>query len=273
MIVLATLLSAADAAFAGPFSQGPSGDELVNVRLVIEEAGATPGATVHLGVVFEMEPGWHIYWRNSGDTGYPPAITLDLPEGVTAGEIQWPAPQRYEHTGLVDHIYEGVVTLIVPLRIDSAYEGDWADIRAKVDWLVCKEECLPGARDVSTRLKVARDVRAIPLNADVAPLFAAARAQAPRSSGEAHRNGVRMELDGRTVIITAPGAESITFFSFEPRKAPPIRAARDTFVKGDTMRVEYDNRIDRAERISGVVRIRINGAESIYFLETPGPAA
>lgn len=272
-LTLATLLTTAAVGVAGPFSQAPEGDELVTARLVFEEAAATPGAMVHLGIVFEIEPGWHIYWRNSGDTGYAPSIQLELPEGVTAGELQWPAPKRYEHTGLVDYIYEDVVTLIAPLQIDNAYKAESLEISASVDWLVCKEACLPGASEISARLDVAHDSRAIPLNRNTAPLFAAARALAPRSPGDAHRDGVRLVLRDRSLSITAPGADSITFFPFEPRKAPPSRPARDTFIEGDALTVEYDERIDKAERINGVVRIRKDGADINYWIETPGPAS
>jgi DsbC/DsbD-like thiol-disulfide interchange protein len=48
------------------------------------------------GVHFQLEPGWHIYWINPGDSGQPPAFYWTLPLGATAGEVQWPRPERLQ---------------------------------------------------------------------------------------------------------------------------------------------------------------------------------
>ena len=45
--------------------------------LVLEAAAAKPGDTVFAAVRFQMEEGWHIYWKNAGEggLGQPPKIT------------------------------------------------------------------------------------------------------------------------------------------------------------------------------------------------------
>ncbi|MEM1389908.1 MAG: thiol:disulfide interchange protein, partial [Pseudomonadota bacterium] len=44
------------------------------VELVSERAVAVPGETFYLGLSFEMQDKWHIYWKNPGDAGLPPEI-------------------------------------------------------------------------------------------------------------------------------------------------------------------------------------------------------
>src|SRR5437868_1703067 len=48
------------------------------------------GGDVWLGIHFRMRDTWHIYWRNPGDSGIPPTVTWHVPDGVRAGEIEWP---------------------------------------------------------------------------------------------------------------------------------------------------------------------------------------
>ena len=105
---------------------------------------ATPnGNFIWAAVAFTIPEHWHIYWQNPGDSGIPTSITWEsLPKGVTAGPIHWPVPVRAEMGGLVNYGYENTVILPVPLQLseDAATSGT---ITAKVDWLVCKETCIP----------------------------------------------------------------------------------------------------------------------------------
>src|SRR4051794_9573989 len=87
------------------------------VSLLSEDASIAPGGTQWLGLRFELEPGWHIYWTNPGDSGEPPKVTWHLPNGVQAGELQFPPPQRIQDHGLVDYGYEGDVVLLSKIAI------------------------------------------------------------------------------------------------------------------------------------------------------------
>ena len=39
------------------------------------------GPEVPVGVLYRIEPGWHIYWKYSGDSGIPTKIEWQLPQG------------------------------------------------------------------------------------------------------------------------------------------------------------------------------------------------
>src|SRR5208283_3320920 len=66
----------------------------VHVQLAIPQDQLYPGGANAAGLYFKLEPGWHVYWKNAGDAGEPPQIKWTLPEGVTAGPMQFPAPER-----------------------------------------------------------------------------------------------------------------------------------------------------------------------------------
>src|SRR5262245_61466402 len=66
----------------------------VQVALVAETASIQPGSELQVGLRFAPERGWHVYWRNPGDSGEAPRLTWRLPDGFTASELAWPAPER-----------------------------------------------------------------------------------------------------------------------------------------------------------------------------------
>src|SRR5213594_389250 len=82
-------------------------------RLLLPAQTARPGETVLAGVHLHMDPRWHTYWKNSGGSGQPTKIEWQLPAGVSAGEIQWPVPDKLPAEDLTTYIYEKDVVLLV----------------------------------------------------------------------------------------------------------------------------------------------------------------
>ena len=76
------------------------------VELIAENPWITAGHKLDLGLRFELEKGWHIYWVNPGDSGEPPRVDWQLPAGLTAGAMEWPAPRRLGTSSIVDFGYE-----------------------------------------------------------------------------------------------------------------------------------------------------------------------
>jgi DsbC/DsbD-like thiol-disulfide interchange protein len=72
----------------------------VEVRALSDVQAISPGSSFHLGVVFTIAPGWHLYWQNPGDSGAPPTFVWQLPRGVRIDEPQWPHPEYYESGGV-----------------------------------------------------------------------------------------------------------------------------------------------------------------------------
>jgi thiol:disulfide interchange protein DsbD len=106
------------------------------------------------GLYFKLEPGWHIYWKNPGDAGEPPRIQWTLPAGITAGPMQFPAPKRLPLGPLMDYGYENEVLFPLKLHVANSVKAGPVTLHAKVDWLVCRERCIPGKAELELRRDV-----------------------------------------------------------------------------------------------------------------------
>ena len=126
----------------------------LHVQLVTPDDQLYPGGNNLVGLYFKLEPGWHIYWKNAGDSGEPPHIHWTLPEGVAAGPIQFPAPKRLPLGPLMDFGYDNEVLFSIKLHVDPTVKDGKAALDAKVDWLVCREVCIPGKAELETTLQL-----------------------------------------------------------------------------------------------------------------------
>jgi thiol:disulfide interchange protein len=158
LVILSTALHAQNAPSSGLPAADPGAPVKalhVTVQLVSKESAVFPPDGVDAGLYFKLDSGWHVYWQNAGDSGEPPRIKWTLPEGVTAGAIQYPAPQRLPLGPLMDYGYEKEVLFPIRLTADKSLKpGTTAHLGARVDWLVCREVCIPGKANVALDLPV-----------------------------------------------------------------------------------------------------------------------
>jgi thiol:disulfide interchange protein len=127
----------------------------LHVQLVVPGQSLRPNAANDAGLYFKIEPGWHIYWKNAGDSGEPPHIKWTLPEGITASALEFPAPKRLPLGPLMDFGYENEVLFPLTLNVADSVKRGPALLHAKVDWLVCREVCIPGKAELETTREVA----------------------------------------------------------------------------------------------------------------------
>lgn len=127
-------------------------DKHVAVALIPEVTSIAPGESFTVAVRLRIDDHWHAYWRNPGDSGMPTSVEWDLPPGLVAGALRWPTPDRIEVGGIISYGYHGEVWLLTDITVSERWEGTEAVLRAKVLWLMCKEECIPGEASVEARL-------------------------------------------------------------------------------------------------------------------------
>lgn len=241
----------------------------LRVELLAEDAPLAPGSDVLLGLRFVLEPGWHLYWVNPGDSGEAPRVTWTVPAGVEkqlhVGELRWPTPRRLAAGPLVDYGYEDEVMLLAPLHVDGdAGPRDPVTITAAVSWLVCSEACIPGKVQL-TRTVPAPAGAARPTA--TAALFAAAENALPQPPPP------DLDLDG-VLDATAfhlriePGVDPKTlraqFFPLDPAQienaAPQVATP-----SGSTLALA----LQRSEQlISDISQLR-----GVLVLESPGQPA
>jgi thiol:disulfide interchange protein DsbD len=210
----------------------PVASPRATATLVADAAAVAPGESFRAALRLRLAPGWHSYWRNAGDAGAAPELTLDLPQGATAGPIAWPAPERIPYGPLVNFGYTGEVLLPVTVALPATLEpGGTLTLRAEATWLVCAEVCIPEEGRFEVTLPVAQAAIASPLTA---PLFEANAARLPRPLPWAARAGAGAGRASLTLAGTGLDAASVReafFFPAEPglldNTAPQALALRD----------------------------------------------
>ena len=248
--------------------------ERARMRLVSEFDALVPGKTIWLGVAFDLDPGWHLYWNGQSDSGAPIDLKLELPGGYKAGDILWPAPTRHISPGdLLDHVYEKRVTLLVPVEVPpDAKPGSSAHFSAEGSWLVCKTVCLMGSGTGGLDLRIA-DADTEPRKTKEASLFAEALARVPKAL-PAESSPVALKWNGDRLEISAAGAKSLAFYpGLECAKLADL--IRNGEAKGATLTLEPEG---EHPRIEGVLEVRPQSGQnpSVYRIDTrpmnPGPS-
>ena len=142
--------AAGEARAAGEAASDWATTEHSEVRLIAAQSAVSDGAAVQLGLEFRLQPGWKIYWRSPGDAGLPPDADWSGSGNLASAEIQWPAPSRFSALGFETWGYEAEVVL--PVTATPAAAGETMALKAAVNYLTCKEICIPYFADLSLDL-------------------------------------------------------------------------------------------------------------------------
>ena len=188
--------------------------------LLLSADTAKPGETVLAGVRLTMGLGWHTYWRNPGEAGLATTITWTLPPGVQAGDIQWPVPEKLIVEDITSYDYNGEVVLLVPLTVSASAAQGEQEIVARLSWLECEVNCVPGRATVQAKLTIGQ---ASKLSADAAAL-AGWQARMPKAEPRLQARAWWEKAasgDSRPVVIEwsalKPGAAG-DFYPYEQEK-------------------------------------------------------
>jgi len=150
--------------------------EQTELRLVSAVDAVGDSRTVTLGLHFRMKPGWKIYWRSPGDAGFPPTIDWKGSANLAEASLLWPAPYRFDVSGLTTMGYKGEVVL--PLSATVVKTGDALSLRASVDYLTCDDVCIP----YTAKLKLDLPAGAATPSAE-GPMIGGFLARLPATSG------------------------------------------------------------------------------------------
>src|SRR5438874_11583498 len=147
-------------------AQNYQGKELVRAELLADTTAIVAGKSFTVGLLLRMAPGWHTYWKFSGDAGLPTEMKWKLPPGWKVGDIQWPIPLKTIDPGDIEtYGYENEVLLMQEITPPSKLEGSSAKFSTEANWLVCEKICIPGSATLQLDLPVASTSQ--PANTDV----------------------------------------------------------------------------------------------------------
>lgn len=234
--------------------------------LAAEFAVVSPGATLWVAFAQQLQPGWHVYWKNPGDSGLPLDLDWRLPPGASAGEVAYPLPERIPVGPLANFGHTGAPTFLIPISTPKdAAPGETLTIGLKATWLICEEICVP--EEGAFTLKIAVGDADAP-DQFGAPLIAAARAALPT---EAAGPSLFVAEAGRIVIDAPapPAAAEAFFFPDTEGLVEPAAAQRVAFENGRA-RIEMSPGFSYApgeiDRLSGVVVYKKSDGESVGVL-------
>jgi DsbC/DsbD-like thiol-disulfide interchange protein len=109
------------------------------VRLL---AGSRSGPVLLGGIAFQLQSGWHTYWRMPGDSGVPPRFDFSKSDNVEAVTVMWPAPLKFED-GAGGHSLGYHDQVVLPLRIVAKAADKPVTLRAEINYAVCEKLCIP----------------------------------------------------------------------------------------------------------------------------------
>ena len=231
----------------------PNGPKHLAMRLVAETMNPAAGKEVTLALDTRPAPGWHGYWQNPGDAGFPASFDWKLPAGASAGEPAYPIPGTLLIAGLMNYVFEAPYAPLVTLKVPAGLApGTALPIKVHGAYLVCSQTvCVPEAADLSLDLVVG--------DGTVMP---AARAQF-----DAWRRAIPKPLDARATFQSAggqlrigvpyPAGAPLSNAYFFPLSsglvdyAAPQKVVRD----GDRLVIETKAGASAAGPLTGVLRI------------------
>ncbi len=236
---------------AGADALPPPGSQHLAMRLVAESSHPRAGGTVTLALDTRPQPGWHGYWQNPGDAGFPATLTWTLPKGASAGPPAYPVPATLLIAGLMNYVYERPYAPLVELTVPAGLAAGTAlPIRLHTSYLVCTASlCVPEVADLSLDLTIGDG------SLDHRAAFDGWRRAIPKPLGSTAT--WQVGKDGARLAISYPAAAPLTdayFFPVTPAAidyAAPQRVTRD----GDRLVIATKAGAMASGAIDGVLRI------------------
>ena len=212
-IVLATTWLVAPMAHAAdPGASEWARTEQTSVRLVSATAAAGSGDSLRFGLQFSLKPGWKTYWRSPGDAGLPVTVDWAGSTNVASAVMAWPVPHRFSINNLDTFGYEDEV--VFPVTVHPAKPGDPVALRAKVNYLVCSDICIPYEAQLSLDLPAG-----VAAPTDQAQPIDRFQARVP---GDGARQGLTLEHVGLAGDAAKPVLEVLARSSLAPFDKPDV---------------------------------------------------
>jgi thiol:disulfide interchange protein len=227
-------------------AQQYNGKELVTPFLLADVKAIQPGQKFRVGILYRIEPSWHIYWRYSGDSGIPTKIAWQLPPGFKVGDLQWPVPTRDKEPGDLEvFAYTSEVLLFAEVEAPATLPAEPILVQAKTDWLVCQSLCVPGRAQLSLTLTGGGSVAS-----DAAQIFQKYASQVPGQLANPIKIGFsRMGKSLVAVVDGVPHDAALDFFPIPPEDSVIGHVLRD----GNRLTIPIDTEVKPINRMDGVL--------------------
>ena len=240
-------------------AQQYNGKELVRASLVSDVNSIQPGQKFRVGVLYRIEPGWHIYWKYSGDSGIPTKIDWQLPQGFKVGDLQWPLPLRDKEPGDLEVFdYTSEVLLFADIEAPATLPPQPILIQAKTDWLVCQSLCVPGRAQLSLTLTGGGNVAS-----ETAQIFQKYDSMVPKQLSNPIKIGFsRMGKNLELLLREFGTMQRLDFFPIPPEDAVIGHVERD----GSRLTIPIETEVKPINRMDGVLVVGSGDARRGYAI-------
>ncbi|RYZ11248.1 MAG: cytochrome C biogenesis protein, partial [Alphaproteobacteria bacterium] len=252
LLVTATLTGAASA-------QATAESPHAKVTVVFERSAATPDDSFLGALKLDLAEGWHVYWRNPGDSGLPPGATWTETPGISFGEFRYPVPHAIPLATLMNYGYEDQVVLPFPVKISpDAKPGSEIPISGKIEYLICADVCIPEEVNLSTTLKIAAspepDMTGSTIIAETLPHIPVA--MTGKATVERTEKGFRISAVDSGVAGAVADAKEIRLFPDGPEVSNPAKQTVKTGAEGVSIEVvASDFAKEGDQNITGIIAV------------------
>ncbi len=237
--------------------------EQVRAEMTAEQPTVAPGESLWVALSLTIKPGWHTYWQTPGDAGAPPDIRWNLPEGVTAGPIQWPAPHRIATADLMSFGYSEHMTMLTELKVAPNAAPSDITLQADSTWYVCADVCIPEDGSFALPIKITPASAHVSTAAGAA--IAAARAELPKPAPWP----VALARSGKTLTLMAGpdvGADKFSEVAFFPVEEGVLAnaAPQTAAIENRALRLTMTTGAAAPANVSGLLVLQ-NGDERVGY--------
>lgn len=259
-------------------AQPGSGEHLVRLTAAADVAQIVPGQKFHLAFVFDIEPQWHIYWKNPGDAGGGPTdIRVAGPADYEIGATLFPRPITIVSEEGTSYGYENKAVLYVEVTPPPQTTVSQVTFNAKVNWMVCKDVCLLGRSSQMITLPVGEAPLRRPVSpATSDPAVAQFKSRLPKPLKEL--GGAEAKVNGNTLTIKAP-AQNYSSVEFFPVETPgvefedaTISAEENWIIITVPLRLNANNAMGGPMKVIGVLGMGTRQTDPCYEIDIALPA-
>ena len=249
------------------------GQRQAEVSLISERDVAQAGETFFVAFDIKINPNWHVYWRNAGDSGLPPEIFWSEDGNPGAGDFVWPAP--HEQVVLEDQIvnYGFEERLVLPFAVSvpaDAEIGDPVRLKGVLEYQICEQVCLIETEEFDRIILIGQTPR---INEQNGQLIAEWASKAPVAlSGQARFIGQADDASW-TLSLAAPELasrfEHVRFFPYENEIKHSGAQVASFGDKGLSLTLIPGYKPEIGETIDGVIVVESSGVEQAFEVSAP----
>lgn len=243
----------------------------VTVEVFTEEETIQKERPFLIASYFNLTEGWHIYWKNPGETGASPLIEWELPSNLKVENTLWQTPSRFESMGTEGYGYDKSPTLFSVFKMDGLNQEE-VSVKGTIRWLACSStECRPGSKTVELTLKVSEETPK--KNEAHLTFFEREKAKLPLTSGV-----IKAKADYETIHVELAAKEteetpySKAFFFSEDGELIESKSHVDLARQGNSYLVSLKaSKEKKAGLLKGVVLLSNETDDQTIAFEVSAP--